>query len=97
MARNKLYSSSPWKKVRLLVLERDNNLCKIRSQGCLIAATQVDHVIPVLSGGAKLDPRNLRAAYQPCNRGRVNTKFIGGVSVRTEYPGPSREWYQKEK
>ena len=40
---------------------------QIRGPRCLVAATEVDHIVNVASGGTD-DPENLRAACQPCNR-----------------------------
>jgi 5-methylcytosine-specific restriction endonuclease McrA len=59
-----------WPKVRLLILARDNHTCRIRAMGCTLRATEVDHIIPVAQGGARLDPRNLRAACTHCNASR---------------------------
>lgn len=73
----------PWKKVRLLVLERDKWRCQIRASYCTGAATEVDHIVPTRSGGAMYDLRNLRAACRSCNSGRRN---VG------RNPTPSRPW-----
>lgn len=59
-----------WKQVRLTILARDNWTCRIRLPGCQVHANEVDHIIPLAQGGARLDPRNLRAACQPCNAKR---------------------------
>lgn len=68
-----------WRKVRLVILDRDGRRCQIRSKKCTGVATQVDHIVPILAGGARLDPSNLRAACKPCNVGRANTeKFREG-------------------
>lgn len=63
--------SGPWTRIRLEVLERDGYLCQIRDSRCKGTATQVDHIVPVTSGGAWWDKANLRAACWPCNRDRV--------------------------
>lgn len=63
---------SGWRKVRQEVLERDGYRCQIRTRVCTVAATEVDHIIPLEHGGAVLDPINLRAACRPCNRFRVD-------------------------
>lgn len=68
------YSTHTWRKIRLQVLERDNWQCQIRRKGCTELATQVDHIVPVTKGGAKFDPRNLRAACHKCNNGRINRR-----------------------
>ena len=65
--------AGPWRKVRKAVLERDAHLCQIRSDGCTIRATEVDHIVPVLQGGSWYDTSNLRASCKSCNRRRVNS------------------------
>ena len=87
---DRFYSSSAWRRVRAAVLLRDLGLCKIRSSGCLVTASQVDHIVPRRLGGSDLDPRNLRAACLPCNLGRPDPRrLVGEVDV---VEGPSREW-----
>ena len=64
--------SGPWRRIRAQILDRDNHLCQIRGPRCTTAATAVDHIIPVQSGGPWFDPANLRAACVNCNNGRIN-------------------------
>ncbi|MBU6289955.1 MAG: HNH endonuclease [Chloroflexi bacterium] len=71
--RNKdLYSSSQWRRTRLVILERDHYQCQIKGSRCTHTATEVDHIIPITQGGSKLDPTNLRAACHNCNNGRID-------------------------
>lgn len=56
-----------YRRLRLLVLERDRGECQIKGPTCTHAATVVDHVIPRADGGDMYDPANLRAACQACN------------------------------
>lgn len=53
-------STSPWKRLRLRILERDNYTCHY----CGARATHVDHVEPVHAGG---DDSKLVAACAACN------------------------------
>ncbi len=53
-----------WRKTRRRILARDKGLCQIRSKGCLVQATCVDHILGV--GVSELD-QDLRAACRPCN------------------------------
>lgn len=69
-----IYSSNAWRKARMIVLERDQWLCQIRGPRCTEIATQVDHIVPVLQGGSKFDPLNLRASCQKCNYSRIDRK-----------------------
>lgn len=66
------YSTHTWRKIRLQILERDGYVCQIRRKGCTDIATQVDHIVPVTKGGAKYDPRNLRASCAKCNNSRID-------------------------
>lgn len=56
------YNDPAWRRVRKLVLERDEYRCRIRGRGCTEVATTVDHIVPLSAGGARLDPANLQAA-----------------------------------
>ena len=75
-----------WRKVRRRVLERDGYLCQIKGPKCTVKATQADHVIPVLAGGALYDEENLRAACGHCNRSREDQ------TRKRRQVRPSREW-----
>jgi 5-methylcytosine-specific restriction endonuclease McrA len=55
-----------WQRVRLVVLERDDHRC----HWCGGPANTVDHVRPLVAGGARLDPTNLVAACVRCNSRR---------------------------
>jgi 5-methylcytosine-specific restriction enzyme A len=77
------YDLPVWREVRLLVLRRDGFVCQIRGPRCVVEASDCDHVVPWQAGGAWYDPENLRAACEPCNRGRVR---------RPVERRPSRVW-----
>jgi 5-methylcytosine-specific restriction endonuclease McrA len=57
--------SAAWRELRLEILERDGWTCQV----CGGPATQVDHVIPRVQGGASV-PENLRAACAACNQAK---------------------------
>ncbi len=61
------YNDPAWRRVRKLVLERDEHTCQLRGRGCTGVATTVDHIVPLAAGGARLDPANLQAACSWCN------------------------------
>ena len=67
-------STSQWRRVRLVVLERDDYICKVQGPKCERKATDVDHIIPVPDGGAVFDTYNLRAACHRCNAWRANVQ-----------------------
>lgn len=77
------YTSAAWRKVRPIILARDNWTCKIRGPKCVGKANTVDHIIEIESGGAWYDEDNLRAACEPCNYGRGHR--------RTHRRRPSRD------
>lgn len=81
------YNTAVWRKVRLLVLERDGYMCQVRGPGCELDATHVDHIVPWRVGGAVFDSDNLRASCRHCNLSRVRREGVGAVKRR-----PSREW-----
>lgn len=52
---------------RQFVLERDGWECQVKlDEGCTMAATCVDHVIPRAAGGSD-HPDNLQASCEHCN------------------------------
>ena len=55
-----------WRKVRIMVLDRDGWVCR----WCGKPAITVDHVVPLALGGARLDPFNLIACCRSCNSQR---------------------------
>lgn len=84
-----------WQRVRLLVLERDAFICRVNGPACVSYATEVDHVVPVLAGGARLDPANLRASCKPCNSGRANrgrSREVVRAEVLAEVGGYPEPW-----
>lgn len=62
--------SGAWPRVRLAILRRDRWRCR----WCGGRANQVDHVIPISAGGARLDPRNLVASCLRCNVRRARER-----------------------
>lgn len=63
-------SDTRWRAFRAAILQRDHHTCTIAGPKCVHTATHVDHVVPLVMGGQKYDPRNARAACEPCNTGR---------------------------
>ena len=84
-----------WQTVRLQILERDRHLCQVRGPKCKGTANQVDHIVPLSEGGARLDHDNLRASCSTCNAGRQNTRNAELAKALEYRPGggtSSREW-----
>lgn len=61
-----------WRKMRGVILRRDGGVCQLQRKGCTFHATTVDHIIPLVQGGARLDPRNLQAACSWCNTSKAS-------------------------
>ena len=66
--------SGPWARIRKQILARDNHTCQINGEGCTTLATQVDHITPIVAGGAWYDPNNLRASCATCNNRRADNR-----------------------
>ncbi len=57
-----------WRKLRRLILERDNHLCQEHlRQGKLVPATDVDHVVSKASGGTDSE-NNLQSLCRACHQ-----------------------------
>ena len=69
MPKNKRRDNPHWAEIRGRVLHRDNHRCMIAGKNCEGRADQVDHIVPVVSGGSD-SFNNLRAACKPCNTAR---------------------------
>ncbi len=64
------YNSRQWRKVRLMVLERDP-ICKVCEQrGKVVSACVVDHIDPISNGGAKLYINNLQGLCTSCHNSK---------------------------
>lgn len=70
-------STTIWKNMRILALQRDGHQCQIRGPRCIIAATQVDHVIPVSQGGTDQLP-NLQSVCPPCHKQKTAREANAG-------------------
>ena len=51
---------------RARILERDGGVCQLGYTGCSFYATEVDHIVPLASGGTS-DPDNLQAVCESCH------------------------------
>lgn len=83
MSDRRIYGDPRWRIVRLIALRRDGWRCQIRDRGCLGQATEADHVIEPIRGGAPFDPDNLRAACKPCNAAK-GARFGNALRARPE-------------
>lgn len=79
------------RRVRAAILQRDRRRCHYCGQ----PANTVDHLKPLAEGGSRLDPRNLAAACEHCNKSRGGQ--LGRQRQLTRYghvppAGPRRTW-----
>lgn len=59
---------SQWRKIRAIVLVRDNYLCQeCLKQGLFVTATTVDHITPKAHGGSD-DLTNLQSLCNSCHK-----------------------------
>lgn len=80
-------STSRWRRLRAVVLLRDEGRCRMGLEGCTGVATTVDHVVPKVLGGQDV-LSNLRAACSSCN-----TKAGAALASRRGRLGSqSRRW-----
>jgi 5-methylcytosine-specific restriction endonuclease McrA len=74
-----------WRRIRAVVLARDQYVCRLEYPGCTGHATDVDHVLPLRFGGTH-DLANLRAACASCNLRRGDgTRAVGGSEVASAW------------
>lgn len=61
------YNGRTWRKLRLMILNRDP-VCKMcEERGNVSSSTVVDHIQPINKGGAKLNPDNLQGLCFSCH------------------------------
>jgi len=63
--------STQWKKLRLMVLDRDGRIC----YACGQEANEVDHIWPRAKGGDMFDPLNCAAICRACNLAKGDRFF----------------------
>ena len=64
------YNSRTWRKLRLMILQRDP-LCKICDQfGRIESSVVCDHILPINKGGAKYNPDNLQGLCTRCHNAK---------------------------
>jgi len=63
--------SQQWKKLRLMVLNRDGRIC----YACGSEANEVDHIWPRSKGGDMFDPLNCAAICRACNLAKGDRFF----------------------
>jgi 5-methylcytosine-specific restriction endonuclease McrA len=74
-----------WRKLRAIVFARDGHVCQL----CGGYATTIDHVVPIVEGGARHDPANLRPLCAHCNYSR------GARLANKRRPDRRRRWNRR--
>ena len=82
-------SGRPWRRVRDRIMRRDSYLCQTcRRRGKIVAATEVDHVLPVAQGGTD-HPDNLAAICKRCHGIKTALEGQGSSITPTWLPTPA--------
>lgn len=84
---------SAWRKARDAAMRRAHGRCELRLDGCIGAASEVDHIVGVADGGGH-DQSNLRPVCGPCHAKRTAQQGGGFRSGRrTDPPAqPRTQW-----
>lgn len=92
-----------WKKTRLRILKRDNYQCQCKDCKCLprpLVANEVDHIIPIASGGTDEDS-NLQAINKDCHKRKTKLDEGMSPSYGADINGipldPNHPWYEARK
>ena len=80
----RLYDTADWKRIAALQLARQP-LC----QACpgIVAATLVDHIVPITAGGAERDPANLQSLCRCCHADKTACEKRGRKWIPKKYRG----------
>ena len=73
-----------WRAIRRLVLQRDNYRCRACGKA---GRLEVDHIIPVVQGGAWWDAEGLQALCRPCHFSKSKADISG--------PDPERDLWKR--
>jgi len=76
--------SGQWKKLRLMVLDRDGRIC----YACGNEANEVDHIWPRSKGGDMFDPLNCAAICRACNLAKGD-RFFSPTPTPPVFPDSS--------
>jgi 5-methylcytosine-specific restriction protein A len=66
-ASEKLYHTTRWAKLRRFHLSQYPLCVMCSTRGFVAVANVVDHIIPIVDGGAMFDPKNLQSLCRPCH------------------------------
>lgn len=75
--------TAEWFRLRWATLERDGFTCQYCGRAAPDVQLQVDHRVPVVSGGSD-DPSNLVTACYPCNQGKEYSRWTTTMLATTK-------------
>jgi len=78
------YATARWKRVRLMQL-RAQPLCEYCPADRRELATAVDHVVPIMAGGAAFDLDNLRSSCTACHSAKT-ARGVEAGAVKSDRP-----------
>ena len=61
------YNSRQWRKLRLMILQRDPICKECEKKNRFVSSVVVDHILSIRLGGAKLSPDNLQGLCTTCH------------------------------
>ena len=87
---NKTYNNKHWRRLRLIVLKRDDYTCTY----CSKPANTVDHVTPLAKGGEPYDENNLVSACTACNSAKRDR---GSFFSSARHPRPPFSFFSPDQ
>jgi len=90
--RSYFYGTKDWKITRKMVLDNEPLCRHCRKVGKLTPATEVDHIVPLISVGSKgaTDPANLQPLCKKCHS--TKTALENGFGIKDEPKIINRKW-----
>jgi 5-methylcytosine-specific restriction protein A len=61
------YNSRQWRKLRLMILQRDPICKECEKKNIFVSSVVVDHILPINKGGAKYNADNLQGLCTTCH------------------------------
>lgn len=77
----RIYDTAAWKKLRTFMLHRNPFCLHCLDSDRYTVATEVDHIKPISSGGAKLCTSNLQCLCKPCHSAKTKVEQ-GGAGLK---------------
>lgn len=75
------YNSRAWRKARKLFLQKNPLCVDCEKEGLVVAATVVDHIIPINLGGEKLSESNFQSMCSSHHNAKSARESKGGMGL----------------